>query len=83
MAVVNGFAGLKLREDGVRIDPFLPKAWNGLTFLFQYHGSRLRFEMTEQDYALTLLDGSEVKVFTPAGDVVLTADAPVVRGARA
>lgn len=83
MAVVNGFAGLKLREDGVRIDPFLPKAWNGLTFLFQYHGSRLRFEMTEQDYALTLLDGSEVKVFTPAGNVVLTADAPVVRGARA
>ena len=64
MAVVNGFAGLRLCADGVRVDPFLPEGWTGLKFSFQYRGSRLRFEM-EGGYRLTLFIGAPVTALMP------------------
>ncbi len=67
MAVVNGFAGLKLLEDGVSVNPFLPDEWTGLRFLFQYRGSRLRFEMQGGRYSLTLISGPAVNVSMPGG----------------
>ena len=68
MAVVNGFAGLRLCADGVRVDPFLPEGWTGLQFSFQYRGSRLRFEMADGRYRVRLLAGGPVSVLTPERD---------------
>lgn len=65
MAVVNGFAGLRLCADGVKVDPFLPEGWTGLRFSFQYRGSRLRFEMADGRYRVRLLAGGPVSVLTP------------------
>ena len=65
MAVVNGFAGLRLCADGVRVDPFLPEGWTGLQFSFQYRGSRLRFEMADGRYRVRLLAGGPVSILTP------------------
>lgn len=71
MAVVNGFAGLRLQEDGVRIEPFLPEGWKGLRFVFQYRGNHLSFEMHDDCYSLRLIQGSGVRVFTPEGTTEL------------
>lgn len=68
MAVVNGFAGLRLCADGVRVDPFLPEGWTGLQFSFQYRGSRLRFEMADGRYRVHLLAGGPVSILTPERD---------------
>ena len=64
MAVVNGFAGLQLCADGVRVAPFLPEGWTGLKFSFQFRGSRLRFEMEGGEYRVRLISGGPVSVFT-------------------
>ncbi|MCI6039431.1 MAG: family 65 glycosyl hydrolase [Clostridiales bacterium] len=65
MAVVNGFAGLRLCQEGVRVDPFLLEGWTGLQFSFQYRGSHLRFEMEGEHYRVRLLAGGPVSVITP------------------
>lgn len=64
MAVVNGFAGLQLCADGVRVAPFLPEGWTGLKFSFQFRGSRLRFEIEGEEYRVRLISGGTVSVFT-------------------
>ena len=64
MAVVNGFAGLQLCADGVRVAPFLPEGWTGLKFSFQFRGSRLRFEIEGEEYRVRLISGGPVSVFT-------------------
>ena len=64
MAVVNGFAGLQLCADGVRVAPFLPEGWTGLKFSFQFRGSRLRFDMEGGEYRVRLISGGPVSVFT-------------------
>ncbi|MCC7106227.1 MAG: glycoside hydrolase family 65 protein, partial [Chloroflexi bacterium] len=40
-AAVLGFAGLTVREDGLRLDPHLPESWRALRFRVQYRGSEV------------------------------------------
>ena len=42
MVVVQGFAGLDVKDGGIRIDPHLPDKWEELKFCFGYAGSRYR-----------------------------------------
>lgn len=40
MVVVQGFAGLEVKEDGIEINPHLPEKWEELKFCFGYKGNR-------------------------------------------
>jgi len=62
MAVVHGFAGLAIREDGPHLDPFLPGRWTGYRFRFRYRGSRLQFRMDASGCSVTLLEGPPVRL---------------------
>src|SRR5512142_3575257 len=41
-AAVLGAGGLRLREDGVVLDPHMPRTWSSLTFAIQWRGRVLR-----------------------------------------
>jgi len=73
MAVVNGFAGLRLGEDSITLDPRLPSGWTGCRFRFCWQGRRLLFEMGREKSALTLLSGSAVRVVISGRRFTLTA----------
>ncbi|MEG2950871.1 MAG: glycosyl hydrolase family 65 protein [Clostridia bacterium] len=62
MAVVNGFAGLRLMMEGVAVRPMLPNGWTGYQFGFDYRGRRLHFQIKGDVYTLTLLCGEAVRV---------------------
>jgi len=76
----NGFAGLQLCADGVRVAPFLPEGWTGLKFSFQFRGSRLRFEMEGGEYRVRLISGGPVSVFTQEDAVCLKHPGDEARG---
>jgi kojibiose phosphorylase len=58
-AAVMGFAGLSLRNDGLRFDPRLPRSWGSLRFPVQWRGRRLRIEVLGEPRTLTatLIEG--------------------------
>lgn len=60
MAIVNGFAGLKIRENGVSIAPFLPEAWNSYSFKFRYQGKLLKVAVRKDAVEISLEEGDEV-----------------------
>jgi alpha,alpha-trehalose phosphorylase len=62
MAMVQGFAGLRICEDGPHLDPFLPERWTGYRFRFQYRGSLLQFRMDETGPSVMLVAGAPVKI---------------------
>lgn len=62
MAVVNGFAGLRLHEDGLRIAPWLPSKWTGYSFRFCWQNRLLSLQVNETECVLTLLQGENVTV---------------------
>lgn len=66
MAVVYGFAGLKVSEKGISIAPFVPDKWDGYSFKITYHGNLLRIEVDKKSVSVTLEEGKPfaMKVFS-------------------
>ena len=60
MAIVYGFAGLRITEAGLRLEPMLPAQWQGYRFRFCYRGSRLELHVDKTGCALTLQSGAPV-----------------------
>ena len=60
MAVVNGFAGLHIREDGFSLHPRLPARWTSRRFSFVWQKRQFSFEVNQTQSTLTLVHGNAV-----------------------
>jgi len=69
MAVVNGFAGMRDYEDGLRFDPVLPRAWKAYQFKLRYRGRLIGVEVSGETATYRLLEGDTVQ-FTVAGKAI-------------
>lgn len=49
MAIVYGFGGLRLKENGIYFAPSLPKQWNGYRFKIHYENSAVEVEVTKNE----------------------------------
>lgn len=47
MSIVYGFAGLRIKEDYISLNPKLPSKWSELKFSFLYKGSHILVDMKE------------------------------------
>jgi alpha,alpha-trehalose phosphorylase len=63
MAIVYGFGGVRIKEDGLHINPILPKEWDGYSFRLLYEDSKIEVTMTKGGCKLTLLGGAATKVW--------------------
>jgi trehalose/maltose hydrolase-like predicted phosphorylase len=64
MTAVLGFAGLSLREDGLALNPHLPKGWAALSFSVQWRGRELNIAVRHVDPMVeaTLRSGEHMTV---------------------
>lgn len=58
MGVVYGFAGLRVKEDGLIFRPQLPKGWKRYSFRFLYQDSLLELSVDGEGAKLKLLSGT-------------------------
>ncbi len=63
MAIVYGFAGLRIKEKGLYLAPYLPRPWNGYRFKINYENSRIKVEVVKNQCRITLLSGSGKQIF--------------------
>jgi alpha,alpha-trehalose phosphorylase len=61
MAIIFGFGGLRMKEDGLHLRPLLPKQWEGYSFPLQYKGRKLRVEVSSEYISVELLSGNELE----------------------
>lgn len=59
LAIVFGFAGLRLKEEGIYLNPYLPKAWKGYKFSIQYQGKHLKVNITKEKVTIEMDKNSE------------------------
>jgi len=45
MAIVYGFAGLRIKEDHISLEPRIPENWNGYKFKFLYKGTHIHVDV--------------------------------------
>ncbi len=63
MAIVYGFGGLRLKEDGLHLRPSLPKEWSEYTFRITYRGSLIEVTVNGSGCHLALLSGDKQTIF--------------------
>ncbi|MBO8171507.1 MAG: glycoside hydrolase family 65 protein [Bacillaceae bacterium] len=57
MAIVMGFAGLRLKEKGLSFAPSIPEKWNAYSFSIQYLGRLLHVSINQQEIRIKLVRG--------------------------
>ncbi|CEG25690.1 glycoside hydrolase family 65 protein [Bacillus sp. B-jedd] len=62
MAIIFGFAGLRIKEEGLSLNPVLPAKWKGYTFPIRYQGRKLRISVTETDMKIELVSGEDIEI---------------------
>ncbi|MBR5355598.1 MAG: glycoside hydrolase family 65 protein, partial [Lachnospiraceae bacterium] len=72
MAIVNGFAGLRVSEEGISIEPSLPKTWNGFRFKFVYKKKLIKVTIDKENVTVELLSGKEQKIKIFSKEYTLT-----------
>lgn len=62
ISVLGGFGGLRLEEDGLHINPFLPKELGRLRFRFTWRKTILEFLLHGEDIKIKKISGSSTSV---------------------
>lgn len=61
LSVIYGFAGYRIKEDGIAFSPWCPSDWDSYAFHIKYNHSVLEVKV-DQRIQVTLIDGSPVKI---------------------
>lgn len=62
MAIVYGFGGFRLKEDGISLSPILPSQWKGYSFNLSFESSRILVKVKENQVILCLEDGDPKEI---------------------
>jgi maltose phosphorylase len=62
LAIVKGFAGFRVKEDMVTLDPKLPRQWEALTFHLYFRDNILSIRMTSNQTVVTNVFGGPASV---------------------
>lgn len=71
MAIVFGFAGLRIKETGLFLHPKIPKEWERFTFRIQYQGRKLEIQIDQQQIWITLVEGEPLKIKLYGQEILL------------
>jgi len=71
LAIVYGFAGVRVKESGLSLQPSLPKEWNSLEFNLQYQGSLIAVKMDKEYVTYSLVEGKSVEIQHNGEDIFL------------
>ncbi|MFS0784041.1 glycoside hydrolase family 65 protein [Bacillus sp. 1P06AnD] len=77
MAIVYGFAGLRIKETGLDISPALPEQWSDYCFTTRYQGCLLAITVNQSSLRLQLVEGKSLSIRVYGKPVQITAEQPV------
>ncbi|OCA88219.1 glycoside hydrolase family 65 [Bacillus sp. FJAT-27225] len=62
MAIIFGFAGLRIKEDGLSLNPVLPEQWKSYSFPLRYRGRKLLISITKENTKVELVSGGDIEI---------------------
>ncbi|WP_440961817.1 glycoside hydrolase family 65 protein [Paenibacillus nitricinens] len=83
MAIVYGFAGTRLKENGLSLAPSLPTGWQKYNFRLTFRGRLIAVTIREEGVELELLEGEALDLILYGQSVTLGNDKPVTQALQA
>lgn len=71
MAIVFGFAGLRIKESGLSFTPSIPEKWELYSFPIQYQGVMLRVSIKKDRISLILENGESLSIKVYGADYIV------------
>lgn len=62
LAIVQGFAGMRVKDDQLQLAPFVPQEWTGYQFRLNFRGRLLEVVVDKKGTKLSLLQGEPLEV---------------------
>ncbi|HNX65392.1 MAG TPA: glycosyl hydrolase family 65 protein, partial [Bacteroidales bacterium] len=62
LAIVQGFGGMRIRNDKVCLNPTLPEAWESFSFIMRFRNKPLKIEVTEKDVIITNFSDTGISI---------------------
>ena len=62
LSIVQGFAGMRVRDDQLHFEPFLPDKWQGYSFRFLFRGRLLSVAVDQNGSHVVLLSGEPLTI---------------------
>ncbi len=62
LSIVQGFAGMRVRDDQLHFEPFLPDKWQGYSFRFLFRGRLLSVVVDQNGSHVELLSGEPLTI---------------------
>ncbi|MBM6615396.1 glycoside hydrolase family 65 protein [Desemzia sp. RIT804] len=62
LSMVQGFARMRLYNDQLHFEPYLPEQWQKVSFNIQFHSSLFQVTITQEGTAYKLLEGEPVDI---------------------
>jgi maltose phosphorylase len=74
MAVVQGFGGMRVKNDKLSFNPFLPAKWNSFSFHIGFRGTLLNIKVGKEGVQIKNLSGNELTVTIFGKDQIVKAN---------
>jgi maltose phosphorylase len=62
LSIVQGFGGMKIKNDKVSLNPTIPDAWESFSFIMRFRNKPLKVEVTERDVIITNFSDSGINI---------------------
>ncbi|MGT2908009.1 glycoside hydrolase family 65 protein [Streptococcus dentiloxodontae] len=72
LSIVQGFAGMRIRDGKLYFSPFVPEEWTGYHFHINFRGRLLKVIVAKDDARIELLSGDDLVIVLNDKEVTLT-----------
>ena len=71
MSIVEGFGGMRVKNDTLHFEPKIPKEWNGYSFKINFRNQILKVSVNQNDTQFSLEGDKEISVVVNGNDVLV------------
>ena len=62
MSVVRGFGGMRVKDDQLLFNPFIPDQWKSYSFRVEYRGRVIKLRVAKDQVETTLESGAPIDI---------------------
>lgn len=77
MSVVQGFGGMRIKDDKLSFAPKMPSAWEGFSFKLNFRNQILKVAVSKEKYTFSLDTGDDLDILVDGKEIRVTSDAAV------
>ncbi len=71
MSIVEGFGGMRVKNDTLHFEPRIPKEWDGYSFKINFRNQILKISVRQNETSFSLEGNKEISVFVNGKEVLV------------